>query len=111
MLESVNYAAIDASRGLATISINNVGNGFSVLPWLTVTKLSGSSAAFERSGSGIDEEGEGDILSLQGRNATHAERLDDSDSNQQVVPDLMQRVRLIEMGMDWDGDGSPDFDP
>jgi pimeloyl-ACP methyl ester carboxylesterase len=111
ILEAANYASINASRGLATISINGVGSGWGPLTTLTLTRISGTSTTFEWKGRGLDENGDGIILGGEGRVATHHDILGASDSNQQYIVDLMQFVRVVEAGLDWDGDGSADLNP
>jgi hypothetical protein len=110
LLKAANFASINAAHGFATISINNVGSGFGLLTTLTITQISGTSVSFEWKGRGIDENGDGVIEAGEGASATHSEIIGARDSNLQVVADLMQLVRVIEAGMDWDGDGAPDLD-
>jgi hypothetical protein len=105
-------AASLAAYGFATIGINGVGNGFGPLGTLTVTLSSGESVTFPSGGRGIDQDGDGVIGSREGVFAAPPQLIiDNRDGQRQMVVDLMQLVRVIEVGMDVDGDGVPDVDP
>jgi dienelactone hydrolase len=106
-------AASLAARGIASIVINIAGHGFGSLSTLTVTPLAGVPVTFSAGGRGVDQNGDGTIESAEGRYAAHPRRfaVDDRDCSVQTIADLLQLVRLIEAGVDADGDGSPDLDP
>jgi hypothetical protein len=102
-----------ASHGLATIGISQVGQGFGPLGRLVVNKTDGTTLNFPDAGRGIDQDGDGTYAPLEGSDAaaprtwTIAVR----DSYRQMVIDLMQLVRVIQVGMDVDGDWISDIDP
>jgi hypothetical protein len=93
-------AASMANRGIATIIINDVGNGLGPEGTLTVNPGSPSAVKFSAGGRGIDQDGHGDILSQEGFQATQDWSLITArDGAQQTVADLMQLVRVIQVGM------------
>jgi len=107
-----NIAAAMAEQGVATIAINVVGHGFGPLSTLTVSKTSGVPVTFPAGGRGSDLNGDGVIDAREGiRAAAPQTIIDDSDGFRQTVVDLMQLVRVIEIGMDVDGDTLPDLNP
>jgi hypothetical protein len=108
---SLAVAASLAEQGIATIAINAVGHGFGPLSTLTVKPSAGAPVTFPEGGRGIDQDGDGIIGPSEGI-AAPAPRsiIDDRDGRQQTVVDLMQLVRVIETGMDVNGDGSSDLD-
>jgi hypothetical protein len=106
-------AAKLAQHGIAAIGINHVGQGFGPLTNLQITKTDGTSLVFPDAGRGVDQNGDNAIDQGEGSRAagkrswTIAER----DAFRQTIIDFMQLVRVIEVGMDVDGDGSADIDP
>jgi dienelactone hydrolase len=109
---SILVAASMAKHGIATIAINVVGHGFGPLGTLTVNQTVGDPVTFSAGGRGIDQNGDGIIGSNEGVRATTPRTIiDNRDGFRQAVPDLMQLVRVIEVGMDVDGDGFGDLDP
>jgi Bacterial virulence factor lipase N-terminal len=106
-------AAMLASYGIATIGINVAGNGFGPLGTLTIRLTDGSSLVIPDVGRGIDQNGDNMIGVTEGAGATAPRRwtIGGRDSNRQTAIDLLQLVRVIEVGMDVDGDGSSDLDP
>ena len=106
-----NISAALASRGIASIYINFVGHGFGALGTLTINRTSGSPVTFPAGGRGYDQDGNGAILSTEGRAATPPWTIvEESDGIRQSIADLMQLVRLIQVGVDVDGDTLPDLD-
>ena len=104
-------AATMAANGIATIAINVVGHGFGPLGTLTVNRLS-SPVTLAAGGRGIDQDGNGTIDSTEGVSAVPPGTIISSrDGLRQTVIDLMQLVRVIEVGMDVDGDGVRDLNP
>ena len=104
--------AMLAAHGIATIGINAVGHGFGPLGTLTVTSGATSAVTFSAGGRGIDQDGNGTIASGEGSLAAPPrEIIDFRDGFVQTAADLMQLVRVIEVGMDVDGDSVPDLDP
>jgi hypothetical protein len=112
-------AAKMASHGIATIGLNVVGHGCGQtglgcgpLSTFTVTQSGGSSVTFLAGGRSIDQDGDGDFKLTEGLNATPPHGIIGSgDGLRQTVADLMQLVRVIQVGVDVDGDGIPDLDP
>ncbi len=111
-------AAKMASHGIATIGINAVGHGCGQtglgcgpLSTFTVTQSGGSSVTFLEGGRGIDQDGDGDFKLTEGLNATPPRGIISStDGIRQTVVDLMQLVRVIQVGMDVHGSGTSDLD-
>jgi Bacterial virulence factor lipase N-terminal len=123
-------AASMAAHGIATIIINDVGNGLGRDGTLTVTTQQPNgtltSTRFLAGGRGIDQDSDGTIDAQEGLSATLAPNPDPNavqdwslitarDGIQQTVVDLMQLVRVIEVGMDVpsavDGVSSSHLDP
>jgi hypothetical protein len=78
---------------------------------LTVSAPSGS-VTFPAGGRGIDLNNDGAIGSTEGLNARPPRGIiSNRDGFRQTVVDLMQLVRVIEAGIDIDGDGMTDVDP
>jgi hypothetical protein len=113
----IRVAARLAEHGLATITINAIGHGGGSLGTLTVTKTDGTTVTLPSGGRGVDVNrdgviatagiGEGLLTAVNGPQAIAQAR----DGVRQTVVDLMQLVREIQVGMDVDGDSSPDLDP
>jgi Bacterial virulence factor lipase N-terminal len=110
--DSLALAASLAEQGIATIAINVVGHGFGPLSTLTVKPSVGAPVTFLEGGRGIDQNGDGIIGNNEGISAAPPRSIiRDSDGHRQTVADLMQLVRVIEVGMDVDGNGLADLDP
>src|SRR5262249_50432170 len=110
--DSLALAASLAEQGIATIAINVVGHGFGPLSTLTLTPAAGAPVTFPEGGRGIDQNGDGVIANNEGISAAPPRSIiRDRDGRQQTVADLVQLVRVIEAGMDVDGDGSGDPNP
>jgi hypothetical protein len=104
-------ASTMASRGIATIAITSVGHGGGPLGTLVVDENSGGSVTLPAGGRGVDQNGDGQIGAFEGLFAlppflSVAFR----DGVRQTAVDLMQLDRLIQSGMDVDGDGMADLD-
>jgi len=109
---SLAVAASMAAHGIATLAINAVGHGFGPLGTLTVSQSLGEPVTFSAGGRGIDQNGDGTIASNEGLStAAPRDVIFFSDGIRQTAADLMQLVRVIEVGMDVDGDGEHDLDP
>jgi hypothetical protein len=109
--DSLALAASLAEQGIATIAINVVGHGFGPLSTLTVTPSVGAPVTFLEGGRGIDQNGDGIIANNEGISAAAPESIiGDRDGQRQTVADLMQLVRVIEVGVDADGNGAADLD-
>src|SRR6266581_5875481 len=101
-------AAEMAARGIATIGINAVGHGNGPLGTLTVNQTVGDPITFLAGGRGIDQDGNGMIGFDEGLRAISPRTIvSNRDGLRQTVVDLMQLVRVIEVGMDVDGDTAP----
>ncbi len=110
--DSLALAASLAEQGIATIAINVVGHGFGPLSTLTVRPSVGAPVTFLEGGRGMDQNGDGIIENNEGISAAAPRSIiRDRDGQRQTVADLMQLVRVIEVGMDADGDGVADLDP
>ena len=108
---SMRVAATMASRGIATIGINAVGHGFGPYSALSVTRTDGTRVTFPAGGRGSDQNGDGAIGASEGWTAAGAHQIvGERDGNRQTVVDLMQLARVIQHGMDVDGDHLPDLD-
>ena len=105
-------AATMAANGIATIGINTVGFGFGPLGTLTVTQSDGSSVSLPAGGRGIDQNGDLTIGSSEGFLAASPQAIiSERDGRIQTDADLMQLVRVIEAGVDVDGNGGVDLNP
>ena len=108
---SFNVAATMAAHGFATIAINAAGHGFGPLGTLTLTGTDGTSVSFPAGGRGIDQNNDNQIAANEGfGSAPPRTVIFFADGIRQTVADLLQLVRVIEVGVDVDGDGSPDLD-
>jgi hypothetical protein len=109
--QSFRVASALAAEGIATIGINPVGHGFGPLGTLTANLVGGTSVTFPAGGRGRDQDGNHTIDASEGF-ATIAPRtiLYFANGIEQTAVDLMQLVRVIQVGVDVDGDGSPDLD-
>jgi hypothetical protein len=100
-----------AAQGIATVSINFYGRGFGPQSTLTVQRASGGPVTFLAGGRSIDQNGDGVYAGgIEGfESLSPIIRL--RDSYRQTVIDWMQLVRVIQAGVDVDGDGGADLDP
>jgi pimeloyl-ACP methyl ester carboxylesterase len=107
----LSVASSLANNGLATIGINMVGHGFGLQSTLTVTRTGVVPVTFVAGGRGFDQDGNNTIGSSEGLNAARPRSIVfPSDGFRQTAADLMQLARVIEVGMDVDGDGQRDLD-
>jgi len=99
-----------AHAGIATIAINVVGHGGGPLGTYTVLRSGGSPVVLTSGGRGVDQNGDGTIGSTEGVNAADPESLiGNRDGLRQTVVDLMQLVKVLQGGVDVNGDGTPDL--
>jgi len=102
--------SVFASQGIATLAINVVGHGGGALGTLDVLPTGGAPVSVPAGGRGFDQDGNGVIDSTEGVNAAPPRAIIGSrDGLRQTVIDLMQLVRQVEVGIDIDGDGTPDL--
>jgi hypothetical protein len=108
----LEIASIPASHGLALITINLVGHGRGPASTLTLKMADGSSTIIPAPGRGIDQNGDGAIATAEGLNATEPRQLGlYADAVTQISADHLSLVRLIQGGIDADGDGQIDLNP
>jgi hypothetical protein len=100
-----------AQAGFATIAINAFGHGFGPQSNLVLTDTGGKSTTLLTGGRGIDRNGDGVIDPTEGCQILTPLPLGLRDCIRQTVVDLMQLVRVIQSGLDINGDGTPDLDP
>ncbi len=106
------FPAIMAGHGLATLTINLVGSGFGPLGILTIERSAGEPVTFSAGGRGFDTDNDRMIGPTEGAEAVPPRQIIDwRDRQRQSAVDLMQLVRVIEAGMDADGDSVADIDP
>jgi hypothetical protein len=99
-----------ARAGIATIAINVVGHGFGALGMYSVNRVGAPAVVLPAGGRGIDQDGNGRIDSTEGVNAASPQTLVGSrDGLRQTTIDLMQLVKVLEAGVDVDGDGTADL--
>ena len=104
-------AAVLASHGIATASINVVGHGGGARGVVDVIGSDGSVVTVPAGGRGIDQDGNGTIDATEGSDAAPPRNvIGTRDALRQTVIDLMQLVHQVRAGVDVDGDGSVDLD-
>ena len=109
----VRVAAKLTEHGLAVITINVVGHGGGPLGTVTVTTADGTAVTLPAGGRGVDQNGDGAIGANEGLHSAPdgpQALVGTRDGNRQTVADLMQLVREIQVGIDADGDSTPDLD-
>jgi hypothetical protein len=100
-----------AEHGVATIAINTVGHGFGPLGTLTVRTTDGDSVTLSAGGRGHCGPGPCAIAAQAGLTAAGPLAIiGNRDGFRQTAVDLIKLTRVIEIGMDVDGDGIPDLD-
>jgi hypothetical protein len=103
--------SIVAAEGIAQVQINAVGHGFGPLGTLDIAFTDGTSVNVPAGGRGFDQNGDGQISNFEGSEALapHALRTN-TDAMVQTIAEYMALVRMIQRGVDVDGDGRPDLD-
>jgi hypothetical protein len=78
-----------------------------------MTSWTSTSLTIPHGGRGIDQDGNGIIGGNEGGSASRPRTwtIGERDGARQNVADLIQLVRLVDVGIDVDGDGSMDLDP
>jgi hypothetical protein len=108
---TTNFAATLAAHGIATIGINTVGQGFGPRSKLIVELANGKTVTVPNPGRAIDQDGDGFIFEGYEAAPPRNWTIRFSHAHLQTVIDYMQLVRVIEVGMDVDGDADRDIDP
>ena len=107
-----NFASRLAAAGFASIAINAVGRGWGPLSTLSVALTDGTTVQFKAPGRCIDQNNDGTIVNAEGAIAQPPNVIvGQRDAVRQTAIDYMQLVRVIEAGVDVDGDGIADLDP
>ncbi len=99
-----------AQAGFAVIAINAVGHGFGPLGTVTFTDTSQNSVTVPSGGRGVDLNNDGAIGADEGCILVAPIAYGTRDCFRQTVVDLMQLTHAIQLGLDLDGDGTPDLD-
>jgi hypothetical protein len=107
------YAPAFASHGVATVCINVAGEAYGPLSFIRIKLKDGSQVQFPAGGRGKDLNGDGVIDDNEGITtvAPAYKSVGPRDTIRQHIVELMQLVRVIEAGVDVDGDGVADLDP
>ncbi len=100
-----------AQAGFATIAINTVGHGFGSGSQVVITDPSGKITTLTAGGRSVDLNGDGNIDPYEGCIALSPAQVGMRDCLRQTALDLSQLVRMIQGGLDLNGDGKPDLDP
>jgi hypothetical protein len=99
-----------ARNGIATIAINVVGHGGGPLGSYTVNRIGLPQVTLSLGGRGIDQDGNGSIDSTEGVNAAPPYTLiSNRDGLRQTAIDIMQLVKVLQAGVDVDGNGTDDL--
>lgn len=100
-----------AQAGFATIAINTVGHGFGSGSQVIITDPSGKVTTLTAGGRSVDLNADGNIDPYEGCIALSPAQVGMRDCLRQTALDLSQLVRMIQEGLDLNGDGKPDLDP
>ncbi len=99
-----------ARNGIAMVAVNVVGHGGGALGTYTVTRVGLPPVTLPLGGRGIDQDGNGSIDSTEGVNAAPPNTLiGNRDGLRQTTIDLMQLVKVLQGGVDVDGNGADDL--
>jgi hypothetical protein len=99
------------AHGVAVVCINQASHGFGPLSTLTIAFNNAPSVTIPAGGRSIDQNGDGAIELTEGFRAAGAYAVRDQyDGYVQTSADMMQLVRVLQAGMDVDGDGLADLD-
>jgi hypothetical protein len=109
------FAAVLAEQGIATIGINAAGFGLGPGSTITVTTAApdgGGTVTLPAGGRAIDQNGDHTYGAAEGYVAASPQAIiSERDGRIQTDADLMQLVRVIQAGMDVDGDEVGDLNP
>ena len=101
-----------AARGIAVIAFSMVGHGFGANSTMSIRRTDGTTAIVRSGGRGIDQNGDGTIGAREGDTATAPRLLQvNADAQVQNIADLIQLSRVIQDGLDVDGDDIIDLNP
>ena len=104
-------AAIAASHGLATITMNALGRGWGPRTTMTVRRTDGTTMTFAAPGLGRDQNGDNVIDDWEPRRALRPYKvLNQIGSVTGAAGQHFALVRALQAGVDVDGDGAPDLD-
>jgi hypothetical protein len=99
------------ARGVAVVCINQASHGFGPLSTLTIALTNAASVTIPAGGRSIDQNGDGAIELTEGFRAAGGYVVRDQyDGYVQTGADMMQLVRVLQAGVDVDGDGGADLD-
>lgn len=106
------FAGSMAAQGIATIAINAFGYGRGPNGRLDVHLSDGTTRQVRSGGRSFDANADGTIAANEGSFARGPKQwvVGERDTSRQTAIDLVQLVRVIEAGLDVDGDGSADVD-
>ena len=105
-------ASTMAARGIAVIGFSMVGHGFGPNSTITLGRTDGTRATVHSGGRGIDQDGNGTIDAREGDAAAWPRLLQvNADAMVQNIADLTQLSRVVQAGVDVDGDGIADLNP
>jgi hypothetical protein len=107
------FAGSMAAQGIATVAINAFGYGHGPNGRLDVTLSDGTVKQVRSGGRSFNTNADAAIGANEGSFARGLKQwvVGERDVSRQTALDLVQLVRVIEAGMDVDGDGSTDVDP
>jgi Big-like domain-containing protein len=106
----IKLASIMAANGIATIAINTESSGGGPLSNLVVTTGT-TSVTLLSGGRTLDVNGDGIFTDQENFTAAAPNIIiSGRDTRRQTIADLMQLVRVIQVGVDVDGDGIADLD-
>jgi len=110
--QAYNFASILAKHGIATIAITGAGWGYGPLGTTDVKLNSGETTTFSAGGRAVDMDGNNTITVNEGSTTFGSPYalITNRDGLLQTIADLMQLVRVIQVGMDVEGDGRMDID-
>lgn len=101
-----------AARGIAAIAFSMVGHGFGPTSTITIVRRGWTTATVLSGGRGLDQDGNGTIEAREGDAAAAPRLLQvNADAQVQNIADLMQFARVIQSGLDIDGDHVIDLNP
>jgi hypothetical protein len=106
-----NVAANFANHGFATVAINFPGQGLGPTGTLTVARTGNPAITFPAGGRAVDVNHDDNFDSPEGWNAPPPKSLQLSrNASRQAAIDIMQLIRVLEVGVDVDGNGTTDLD-